>query len=95
MVVTFEIVEGFLVVGPHHIRDILCRVQIAHFGRGMLRQDVVAYRMDQVSLPEANAAIDKKWVVGSAGVFGHLQARSARQLVSFADNETVEGEFWN
>ena len=50
MVVALEFVERLLMIGAHHVGDVLCRMQITHFGGGVLRQNVIAHSMDQVSL---------------------------------------------
>src|SRR6266704_2494339 len=49
----------------------------------MLRENEVADRVNQVSLSQADATVDEQRVVRCAGVFGHLQCGSARELLAF------------
>ncbi len=63
MVVTLELVEGFLLIGANHIGDILRGVKIADAGAGMLRENEVADRMDQVRLAKTHATVDEQRVV--------------------------------
>src|SRR5713101_7209479 len=95
MVVTLELVEGFLLIGANHIGDILCGVKIADAGAGMLRENEIADRVDQVRLAKSDAAVDEQRVVRRSRMFGDLQRRSAGELVGFAGEKTVETEFWN
>ena len=93
MVIALELVERLLMVGAYHVGDVLRSVQVADLGGRVLYQHIVSYRVDQVRLAQADAAIDKQRIVGSTGVLGHLQPRGARQLVGLADNEIVERKF--
>src|SRR5665647_339482 len=95
MIVAFEFVEGLLMIGAHNVGDVLGRVQITHFGGRVLCQYVVAHSMNQVRLSQTDPAINEQRVVGSAGMFGHLQSCGARKLVGFSNDETVESELWN
>src|SRR6266581_8238976 len=95
MVVALELVEGFLLVGANHIGDVLRGVKVAHPGAGMLCENEVADRVDQVRLAEAHATVDEQRVVRRSWMFGDLQRRGAGELVGFAGDKTVETKFWN
>src|SRR5712691_1076638 len=95
MVVTLELVEGFLLIGANHVGDILCGMKIADAGAGMLRENEVADRVDQVRLAKSNATVDEQRVIRCSRMFGDLQRRGAGELVGFSGDETVETEFWN
>src|SRR6266508_2279801 len=77
MVVTLELVEGFLLIGANHIGDILRGVKIADAGAGMLRENEVADRMDQVRLAKTHATVDEQRIVRRSRMFGDLQRRAA------------------
>ena len=53
---------------------------------------MVADGVDQVSLAEADAAVDEERVVGGAGTLGDLDRGRARELVGLAGDESVERE---
>src|SRR5882672_1060364 len=95
MVIALELIEGLLLIGSNDIGNVLRGVQVAHPGARMLHQNMVADRVDQVSLAQAHTTVDKKRVVRSAGVFGNLECSGAGKLVSLAGDETVEAEFRN
>ncbi|MND98340.1 hypothetical protein D3C80_906880 [compost metagenome] len=67
-------------------------MQVDHLGIRVLLQQVVAHRMHQVGLAEADAAIQEQRVVAVLGVVGHLPGGGARQLVRLALDEVLEGE---
>ena len=48
VVVALELVERLLVIGAHHVGDVLCRVQVADLGGGVLSQDIIADGVNQV-----------------------------------------------
>ena len=64
MVIALELVEGFLLIGPDDIRDVLRGVEIAHPGARMLLKHVIA---DGVNIPSgemiSNAAVVRADVV--------------------------------
>ena len=95
MIVTLELVEGFLLIGANHIGDILRGVKIADAGAGMLRENKVADRMDQVRLAKTHATVDEQRVVRRSRMFGDLQRRGAGELVGFAGDKIVETKFGN
>src|SRR5512134_805983 len=92
MVVALEVVECLVLVGAHHIRDVLLRVDIADLGFRRLQAQAVADRLDEVGLAEADTAVDEERVVGGPGPFGNLGGCSARKLVGLAGDERLEGE---
>ena len=67
-------------------------MQVDHLGIGVLLQQMVAHRMHQVGLAEADAAIEEQRVVAMLGVVRDLPGRGACQLVRFAFDEVLEGE---
>jgi hypothetical protein len=92
VVVALEFLEGLLLVGAHHVRDVLLGVDIADAGLRALGRQPVADGLHQVGLAEADPAIDEQRVVGDAGVLSHLHCGGPRQLVGFAGDEIVEAE---
>ncbi|EKE18257.1 MAG: hypothetical protein ACD_10C00066G0001 [uncultured bacterium] len=66
-----------------------------HIAHDLLRRfgrDGVADGVNKVSFTQTGTAIDKQWVVGNAGIVGHLDGSSPGQVVGFADNQVIEGE---
>src|SRR5258706_4063066 len=61
----------------------------------MLREDEVADRVNQMGLSQAHATVDEERVVRCAGMLGDLQRGSARELIGFSGDKTVEAEFRN
>jgi hypothetical protein len=92
MVVALELVERLLLIGTHHVGNVLLGVRIAHSRLLALRGDMVSDRLQQVRLPKADAAVDEQRVVGDAGILGNLDRRGACELVGLAGHETVERE---
>ncbi|MNC84868.1 hypothetical protein D3C83_04360 [compost metagenome] len=92
MVVALEIVERFVLVGPHHVRHVLLGVDVTDLGlRGLLAQPVPD-RLYQMGFTQADAAIYKKRVVCRSGAFRHLGGCGPRELVGLAGNEGIEGK---
>ena len=54
-------------------------------------RDLVADRVEQVRLAEADAAVDEERVVGLRGQLGDRLAGGLRELVGVADHEGIEG----
>ena len=67
-------------------------MQVNHFGVGVLLQQVITHCMHQVSLTQANTAVQKKRVVAMLGIVGNLPGSGSRQLVGFALDEIFEGK---
>src|SRR5687767_6831220 len=53
---------------------------------------MIADRLHQMGLAQANAAIDEQRVVRNTGVFSDLNRGGARQLICLAGDEAVESE---
>ena len=92
VVVALELVEGLLLIGAHHVGDVLLGVDVPDASVGPRVGERIADRLHQVGLAQAHAAIDEQRVIGNAGVFGHLDRRSAGELVRLAGHEAVERE---
>ena len=90
-VVALEVVERLVLVGAHHVGHVGLGVDVADPGAGFAREDVVADRLDQVGLAEADAAVDEQRVVGGRMV-GDLHAGGAGELVGLAGDEGRERE---
>jgi hypothetical protein len=58
----------------------------------VLLEHVIAHRVDEVCLAQADAAVDEQRVVRGARVLGHLERSRASELVRLAGDEAVEGE---
>ncbi|MDT4828975.1 hypothetical protein FQZ97_623820 [compost metagenome] len=67
-------------------------MQVDHLGIRILLQQVVTHSMHQVSLAQANAAVQEQRVVAVLRVIRYLPGRSAGQLVRLALDEILEGE---
>ena len=68
-----------------------CTYAIVRLAR-IAAQCMVADRVHQVGLAEADAAVDEQRVVGAPGVLRDLQRCGARELVALALDEIVERE---
>jgi hypothetical protein len=66
-------------------------MNVADLRGRIVGEDLVADRLDQVCLPEPDAAINEQGVVRSR-IVGDLHARRARELVGLAGDESGEGE---
>ena len=91
VVVALELVEGFLLVGAHHVGNVLLGVDVANARLGPMLRDLVADRLHQVRLAEAHSAVDEQGVVGNPRVFRYLERRSAGELVRLPGDKAVEG----
>ena len=88
-VVPLELLEALVLVGADDVGDVGLRVGVADLGGRVLRQDVVADRLDQVRLAQPHAAVDEQRVVGRR-MLGDLQRGGAGELVRLAGDEAVE-----
>src|ERR1041384_520090 len=92
VVVALELVERLLLVSAYHVRNVLLGVDVADACLGTAVGDLVADRLDQMRLAEADAAVDEQRVVRDSRVLRDLDGRCPRQLVRFAGDEAVERE---
>ena len=90
-VVTLEVVEGLVLIGPHHVGDVGLGVDVADLRLGAGVEDVIADGLDQVRLAKTDAAVDEQRVVGSR-MLGYLHPGGARQLIGLAGDEGGEGK---
>jgi len=93
MVIALEFIEGLLLIRADDIGDVLRSVQVAHASAGMLREDMISDRMNQVGFSQSDAPIDKERVIGGPGMLGDLQRGGARELIGLSGDEAVETEF--
>src|SRR4029079_18799397 len=92
VVEALEFIKRLLLVGAHHVRDVLLGMRVAHLRLFALGGQMVADGLQQVSLSQSYAAIDEKRVVGNPGVLGDLDCGRAGELVCLSGNEAVERE---
>ena len=92
MVVAFEVVKGFVLVGTDDVRNVLFRMDVADLALRHTGMQGVADSLDQVSLAEANPTINEERVIGCTWTLGYLCSRGTREFVCFAGYETLEGE---
>ena len=90
VVVALEFVEGFLLIGAHHVGHVLLGVDVTNACLRPPVGDLVADGLHEVRLAQADAAIDEQRVVRDTGVFRDLDRCSARKLVGLAGDEAVE-----
>jgi hypothetical protein len=90
-VVALEVVERLVLVRPDDVGDVGLGVDVTDLRGRIGLQDVVADRLDQVRLAEADAAVDEQRIVGRR-VVGDLQPRGAGELVGLAGDERRERE---
>ena len=90
VVVALEFVEGFLLIGAHHVGHVLLGVDVTDACLRPPVGDLVADGLHEVRLAQADAAIDEQRVVRDTGVFRDLDRCSARKLVGLAGDEAVE-----
>ncbi|MNJ62375.1 hypothetical protein D3C77_582150 [compost metagenome] len=76
---TLEFIDRVELQGLDHIRDEALRMQVHHLGIGVFLQQVIAHRMHQVSLAEADTAVEKERVVAMLGIVRHLPGRRQAQ----------------
>jgi hypothetical protein len=92
VVVALEVVERLALVGLHHVGHVLLGVDVADPRAGLVEQQLVADRVDQVGLAEADAAVQEQRVVRDARVVRDLDRGGARELVGLTGHEVVERE---
>ena len=66
-------------------------MKVYHLCLRVLQLEGVTHRMHQVGLTQAHAAVQKKWVIGIAGILGDLFGRRQGQLIGFTLDKIVEG----
>jgi len=92
VVIAFELVESLALVGFHHVRYVLFRMDVANPRVGVFVEHLVADGVDQVGFTQADAAVQKQRVIRNARIAGHLDGGGAGQLVGFTGDEVVEGQ---
>ena len=75
-----------------HIADETLGVHIANLGRPIVPDHGIANRVHEMGLAKANTAVDKKRVIGLAGVLGDLACSGPRELVAFTFDEELKGK---
>ncbi len=63
MVIALELVEGLALICLDHVGDVLLGVDVADAGIGLFVQQLVADRVDQVGLAQADTAVQEQRVV--------------------------------
>ena len=90
VVARLELVEGVAARGGDHVVHELFGVDVEHACLRALLQQLVAHRLQQVRLAQADAAIDEQRVVLDAGLARHMQRGGARHAVGRAFDQVVE-----
>lgn len=94
MVVALEFVKGLVLISADYIGNIALGVDITDFCIRPMLVDQIANGLDQVSFTQTDAAVNKQWVVGSAGVFADLYGCRTGELIGFAGDQRIKGEIW-
>jgi len=89
---TLELVDGIELQRLDHVRYKTLGMQVHHLRIRILLQQVIAHRMHQVGLAQADATIEKQRVVAVLGVVSDLPGSRTSQLVGFTLDEILEGE---
>src|SRR6185369_15681544 len=92
VVIALELIEGLLLVSAHYVGDVLFGVAVADARLWATVGEMVADRLQQVSLAQAHPPVNEQRVVGDAGVLGDLDGGRPRELVRLTGDEAVEGK---
>src|SRR5690606_15152906 len=92
VVIPLEFIEGLLLVGAHHVGNVLFRVAVADARLGPYIGKVVADGLKQMRLSKTYAAVDEQRVVGNSRVRSYLDRGGTRQLICLAGHQAFEGE---
>ena len=86
-----EILRRALLDGLDHLIRELIALDIGDPSCGILLEDGLTDRAQQVRLAEAGVAVDEEWIVVFSRLVRHGQGGRMREFVGAADDEAVEG----
>ena len=88
-----EFLIGLFADGVYKLIGKLFTRGVKHLFAGIVRQVIIADRVQKMRLAEAAAAVDKQRVVFVAGAFGDRQRRRVSQIVVVAHDEVFKRVF--